>query len=457
MTDAPKIPDENQIRQIIEHNQEMLRAIQRANRANSIKHYGDRILAEHSIKTDKLSGEVYFYDDKLGYYDYEFAMVKLKNAITDILDDKFSDNRMKQIINYIKIKTGIDLRNNDHVNCICLNNGIFDINTMKKMDHDPKKFVSFRIDTEYNPDIDMKPWTDYVGSVFHKMDLDKIQEAIGNILAPHYTTKKVIYLVGKKNSGKSTFIVITQDLLGRKNYSVLSLQDINKGQYTIAELYKKRANLCSEINYKVGFKNIALLKKLSGGDEFIARRIYGHPFSFTNNAKIFLSGNGIPNISDVNSDDAFWNRWEFITCPNPFEPDASIVDTYTTPKMKSRAFNWMIQGYSRLRKNNWKFTNAMTSEEVYDTFKYSNITRNTFLDWFSTCCVKDEGWELLSTLFRHCRDWHIKQGLTNYPVNLIQFGRAINGKFAQDMIPTNDYRPTINGEQKKALRGVKIC
>ena len=445
------------IKQLIEQNGKLIKAYKQATKGNTIKHYGDNILENFNIKTDKLSGELYFYNEELGFYDSEFALDRVQREITDILDDKYSDSRMKQIITYIKTKTGIDLRNHNHANCICLNNGIFDVNSMKMIEHNPEMFVSFRLDVDYVPEIDIKPWNQYVGGLFHKLDIPKMQEACGNILSPYYITKKIFYLEGKKDSGKSTFILILQDFLGRKNYSVLSLEDINKGQYTIAELYKKRANLCGEINYKVNFKNIALIKKLTGNDEFNARRIYSSPFSFVNKAKIFFSGNGIPNVAGIDSDDAFYGRWEFITCPNHFEPNDSIVDTYTTPDMKSQMFKWIVEGYTRLRKNNWKFTNAMTEEEVYDTFKYSNVTRNSFLDWYSTCCVKDEGYELLSTLFRHCRDWHIKQKLTTYPVNISQFGRAINGKFAQSVIPTTEYRPTINGRQELAYRGVGIC
>lgn len=423
-----------------------------------IKSYGDQILEEYNIKTDRLSGEVYLYDEKQGFYTREFAIINLKQVITSLLGDNYSDDRMKQIINYIKIQTSVDLDKEMHNNCVCLNNGIYDIDANKIIEHSPEIFVTFRIDVEYVPDINMQPWNDYIAGMFHPIDIFKVQEGCGNIFDPAYTTKKIIYFFGDKDSGKSTFILVLQDFFGKQNYSSLSLRDINHGREYAAELYRMKANMCSEIDYKQNFKNIALLKKMSGGDRFMARKLYGHPFEFNSSAKAFFSGNGIPTIAEVDSDDAFYSRWEFIQCPNKFELDDTILSKYTTNDMKSQMFNWLLEGFYRLKKNGWRFTGAMTPEEVYDTFRNAKMMRNTIIDWLNESCMKSDDYEFAEDLFRSCRDWHINRKLTTYPANIQMFGRVFNSAFVQSVMPTTEYSPIDMryNAQRKAYRGVKL-
>jgi phage/plasmid-associated DNA primase len=286
-------------------------SVQRA----TLKNYGDIILCNLNIKTDIISGKIYIYDDKLGFYNSENSLAILEREIIDLLDNEYTKNKVEQIVKYIKVKTQEDLKKNNKVNLVCLNNGIFDLNEGKLIEKNKEDFVSLRLNVKWEPNSSLnncRYWNEYIESTVHPQDINKLQEGLGNIFEPSYITKKIFYLYGGPNSGKTTFILIIQDFLGKNNYTALDLKDIEQESYEIAELYEKRANFGPEIPYKLGFKNINIIKKLTGGDEFTARRIYDSPFKFNNVAKVFFSGNEIPRVYATDCDYAFFDRWEFI-------------------------------------------------------------------------------------------------------------------------------------------------
>ena len=91
--------------------------------------------------------------------------------------------------------------------------------------------------------------------------------------------------------------------------------------------------------------------------------------------------------------------------------------------MKSSIFNWMIEGYQRLRDNKWMITNASTIDEVKDIFCKSEYQINTFIVWLNECCIQDVlHRELKTDLCRHYLRWCNDRNLIPYAINIRQFG-----------------------------------
>jgi len=419
-----------------------------------MKTYGDMILASNKLKTDMLTGTIYRYNKSRNYFESEFVTNQLEKQITEMLEDDYSPFKVKGIMDYIRIMTGEDLRKYNHQNLICLNNGIIDLDRMKFVQPDDTMFVSFRIETDFNKEADLALLNTYIDSLITQEDKPKLQECFGNVFANHYTTKKVFYFYGKPDSGKSTLLKIYQDFLGSNNYSTLSLMDIAENKYALANLYRKHANFSSETDYKTDYSNVTAIKKLTGNDEFTARMIYKEPFSFTNNAKVILAGNGIPSVSKVHEDDAFYERWEFIYFPNTFDKNDDIIPTCTTKEMKEAILLWSIRGYQRLKQNKWQFSNAYTKQQVIELFETSKTSTDTFYKWLQEECVYTiDGSETVAKLFRNCRDWHLCRDLHTYPSNEQHFGIAMKN---QKIFPIKDYFPVIDGKQQHHYRGIKL-
>lgn len=399
-----------------------IRALSKNKDKATLKDISDEIIEDNHIVTDRLTGMMYLYNEKEHYYEYECALDDIRTIIVDELDDLYTKNKVTEILEYIRLKTRLPL-NNGYNDLVCFNNGIYNVLTDELMEHSPKLFVSFRVKTNYIPDKDTTEWDGYITDVVDRGDILKCQEAYGNIFAPNYTTKKLFMHIGKQHSGKTKFCEILMDLLSKKNYSTLTLHDFSSS-YNVADLYGKRANFGGDIDAEKMFKSTALIKRLTGGDALQARKIYCAPFSFVNHSKLFLSGNYVPRV-EKDVDPIFTGRFEFITHHKRFKKDETVFDTYTTNDMKEQQVKWMVDGYRRLKKNRWIFTNQLGYEDLIEIFRLKKYIKPGFLDWLLSCTVDKDSIVPTNDLCRECFDWCEMHG-KEHPLNVTQFGKMLN-------------------------------
>ncbi len=421
----------------------------------SAKICGDKILSKFSrIITDN-SGLTYIYLEPGGYYNSVNSLKILGNIIDNWLGEDVSTYKVNEILNHIKRETYRNvLLTEFHPYYISLDNGNFNLKTMKLEEHTPDKFVTYRIPVTYDTKVDTEPWVKYVESLVKGDNVLTLQEEVGNLFAPHYINKKLVYAYGPRDTGKSTWFQILQAFLTKANYSNLSLYQLGE-KFTNADIYGKRANFYSETPYKLIMKHYGMIKSFTGGAKDTLTLQYKHrdAFQCTPTAKLFFSGNDIPKINKEQVDDAFYRRWQFHKFSNPFEADETIFAKYTTPIMKSAILKWALEGYVRLKENKWHFTNETSIEEAMRLFEGAVYKVDSFDKWLSINCRSSDSWELKDDLFRHCREWHEQQGLKTYPVNLPAFGKRM---LKQRFIPIKDYNPLVDGEQVQAYRGIKL-
>lgn len=111
-------------------------------------------------------------------------------------------------------------------------------------------------------------------------------------------------LVGKGLNGKSILLRLVERFLGRDNVSGETLQRLLKEKFSVANLFKKMANVDADVSHDIIFNNTGVLKKLTGNDLHIGEHKYKKPFKFPNHAKLFFSCNKIPETDT----DAFFRR-----------------------------------------------------------------------------------------------------------------------------------------------------
>lgn len=102
-----------------------------------------------------------------------------------------------------------------------------------------------------------------------------------------YPNQKFIFIYGDGFNGKSTYGNILMRLLERRNVCVISLQSFQTNRFAAAELYKRYANINIEVDYR-DLNRTDTINKLTGGDPIMAELKYGHPFNFTNYAKLLF-------------------------------------------------------------------------------------------------------------------------------------------------------------------------
>jgi len=413
--------------------------------------FGDLILSKQPIITDENTELIFLYNQKYGYYDCVNSIPELKKEVQKLIGPSTTKNKAIEVIEYIKRTTYQNiLRFDSTQEHICLNNGILNLKTMQLEKHDPTRFISYRIPVEMKQ-VDQEPWLRYVNSLVKPDDLAKLQEVIGNVFANHYETKKLLYLYGSNDSGKSTFLNILEAFLSPSNCCHLTLKQLGE-KFTNASIYGKRANIFADIPYKVKASNYDILKNFTGGDPVNLQFKNKDGFDYNSVAKQFFSGNGIPSISLEEADDPFYRRWEFIKFPNHFDPDENCIKKHATPEMKSAMLNWAIEGYQRLKQNKWILTNQTSIDEAREMFEGIH-TEPTGLWLLERCERHMSEKETKKALFEDCKEYHQKK-LLPFVDDYDSFCKWMH---KQTHIPVISSRPTDEeGEREPSFVGVKL-
>ena len=154
-------------------------------------------------------------------------------------------------------------------------------------------------------------------------------KAMGYTIYPFMPFRKFFVLIGPSGAGKSTFLDFLHEALGHKNVSAVTLNQLlsSKGEYYVAELHHKLANLADEgITLDGSYKGIELLKNAVGGSYLTGRSLYSKPFKFVNYAKLFFAVNDKRALLPLESDEALRNRMVIIEFPNSFKDNPTMKE-----------------------------------------------------------------------------------------------------------------------------------
>ena len=203
-----------------------------------------------------------------------------------------------------------------------MDNCMFNTTTFATQPASSDRFVLNHIPVTYNPKIGYADWEKYVQEwVGEDIFIKTLQEYIGYIWVDGQPAKKLLYLDGDYDSGKSIFCIAIQHMLGPKNYDNLTIYEICK-TFDNASLYGKLANIRSDIPVDIQPQSVSVIKPLTGGDTIKVQRKYEQPFKLHSRAKIIWTGNGAPYLPESGlNDDAVLRRWLPIPFSYKFLPD----------------------------------------------------------------------------------------------------------------------------------------
>lgn len=303
-------------------------------------------------------------------------------------------------------------------------NGLYDAKNDVLLPHDPGFFCVNVIPHDFNPDAKCPNWEKFLADVHYAEDLNFIQEWWGYQLYTSYGAKGFVFFIGSGDNGKTRELLAIENVLGHKNITNITLQNLNHGHYHCAELFHKLSNISDDISTgKVWLSGN--LKIASDGGWLNAMEKYGKPFDFQNYAKITESCNEPPEIAD--SSDAIWTRMKAIDFPFTFKniPDINKGEKQARPKedidaeLEAEAegiLNWMIKGLQRLLSNNFKFSYSVSSESVKEFYQ---VKSNPILFFVEKCMEytanEDDDVIRKKDLYPTFKKWCKDQGLKVVP------------------------------------------
>lgn len=286
-----------------------------------------RIVRDKQIIT--CNDECYLYNGK--YYQKVFDNTEIERIIHLEYNSKLKDKNRKEVIKFIKLKSYVaSYELNKNWNEIVFKNGILNLSNMVLSPHTPSVYNTIYIDCNYVEDAMYSQIIDDFFNQISGREVEKknlLYEIIGYCLIRKNVFSKFFICYGEGKTGKSTYLSLIRNLIGVRNTSFLSLNDLER-PFKPAELFGKLVNLGDDIPYK-GLKETDILKKLVTGEMFAAeQKFVQRPLNFSNFAKLIYTTNKLPEVYDRTT--GFYRRFMIIDINNKIEnPDPFFLDRLT--------------------------------------------------------------------------------------------------------------------------------
>jgi putative DNA primase/helicase len=152
-----------------------------------------------------------------------------------------------------------------------------------------------------------------------------------------YPLNKAFMLLGQGSNGKSTFLRMLRDILGKHNVASVPLQAFTNLDYRFlwTRLVGKLVNIFADLP-KVALSYTGVFKVLTGEDCLDFDRKGREPIGcYTNYAKMVFSANELPETKDLTH--AFFRRWVLVEFPNVFPEDPGWYDKNITQELRDTA------------------------------------------------------------------------------------------------------------------------
>lgn len=249
---------------------------------------------------------------------------------------------------------------------VAVDNGLLELQTGDIRPIEPEDRVLWKLPIEFNENAECPRFERTLDEwVPDREARNQLQEFVGYGLDFNNTDHdKMLMLTGPSRTGKSTFLSVINSLFGGlNNTSHISIQELAKSRWSVAELENTPVNIYHDLDSK-DIARTGVVKQLASGEPMKAERKHQDPFTLRPRTKHLFSANRVPECT--HADDAFYNRWliiEFLQQRSKDDQDRELDEKLTTPSELSGILNWAIDGYRRLESQG-KFTNEPESDEA---------------------------------------------------------------------------------------------
>lgn len=331
-----------------------------------------RIIQEKQIITS--NEQCYFFNGK--YYQ-KLEDVDLERIIHTEYNIGLKQTRRRECVQFIKLKSYVSSKElNADWNQITFRNGILNISTMTLTPHTPNVYNTVYIDYKYEEDAIFSKSIDTFFNTLSGFDDDLktlLYEIVGCCLIRKNLFSKFFLCCGQGQTGKSSYLRLIKNLVGKHNASFLSINDLEE-KFGPIDLHNKLVNLGDDVPYYL--KETATLKKLVTGEEFLADQKYKQPINFENFATLIFTTNKLPEVSDKST--GFYRRLMIIELNNKItKPDMFFFDRLTDADYEY-LLSKAISAVTKAIKNG-KLTSYDGAEEKLERYRREQSATLSFL------------------------------------------------------------------------------
>lgn len=340
-----------------------------------------------------IARELYIYQN--GCYFPDQDGIRIKARISALIPEQFVTYRNLNAIYNLLIEQQDIQKCFEEVNdyppwWINFQNGMFDVMEGKLHKHRPEYFAINQI--PHILDMEVRKRLEDAGRGTETFLCEAIPEAddrcmlweyIGYSMTIDTRFQKMLIIQGVGGTGKSKVINMAQNIIGSRNYSNISLHDLNQKFYP-SLLYGKLLNTCADISSDA-LLAVDNIKKATGEDVMIYEKKGKDPQSFHSYAKLIFSANKIPLNLDEKSN-AFYRRLLILKMDKI--PKKKDMDLGERLEHETGYQIWMAVGALKKLYKDGAFLESVGSSELVEELYREADTVKAFAD---ECLEKENG------------------------------------------------------------------
>lgn len=268
-----------------------------------------------------------------------------------------SERGIKAVTSLFSIEEGVtrSIKSFDaNPDLLCLNNGTFDLSTMRLREHRREDLLTRRMDIDFDPEATCPRWEQSMIDWIPDPEMRAyVQRALGYTLLGKVEEGVFFVPWGETGCGKSQFIETVKKVFGDFGTTAEAstfrdkVYGSNDSTNNLHDLRGRRFVASSETTKGAGL-NEELVKRATGEEAMKTRALYQSNIEWTPEFVLWIGTNFKPNLSA--DDSAIWRRVKPIEFPNNFSESADRIKGLGKKMMAAEMagiFNWLIEGAQR--------------------------------------------------------------------------------------------------------------
>ena len=297
---------------------------------------------------------------------------------------------------------GLDELDTDEwlLNC---QNGTLDLRTGKLRDHDPADLITRMVPTVYDPGAEAPRFERFLKETLVDVAVITFVKRYSGYTATGSTRERLLaILYGNGKNGKTTLVELIQDALGDYAKSTAVETLLMKKNETVgndvAALKGARFVSASEVEQNRRLAE-GKVKQLTGRDTVTARFLFGEPFDFRPEFKLWLSTNNKPVIQGT--DDAIWDRLRLIPFNVRFKDSADPNLADQRRRELPGVLAWVVEGCLEWQEHGLQEPESVT--EATRQYREEMDTLAAFIE--ERCIVHEDAAAPATPLYKQYRMW----------------------------------------------------
>jgi len=292
---------------------------------------------------------------------------------------------------------------------LVFNDCVLDLNTFEKKAHSARYLATSKLPFNYNPDAQSDAWARWGQRIDPHLRL-YLEEFGGLCLTTDQRFEKSVWLVGKPNCGKGTFIEAVQAALGPKRWTTISSADIGN-RFGLVNLAGKTLAFASESPPIKTAHCIDVVDRIISGEPIRVEQKGQPGYDLTPRCKLLCAMNVKPAIS--NPDSGIFRRTDIVPMPP--------LDVAINPEIKREIVangqamvNVFLAGLRRLRERG-HFDVPLSVRIASQEFRAENDHVALFLEdrYVATSGYRESAGDINRSYFEWCSENGFRQPLNS--------------------------------------------